>query len=167
MKQNWGRLFDEKLAELRKTGARPRLLLHACCAPCSSHCLEVLAECFDITVFFYNPNISPEKEFAFRLSELNRFLKDADYSDVSVLAPPYDPAPFLALARGLESLPEGGERCRRCYELRLRRTAKAAPSAGAAIRTGMPKRLGTTVPAAWCGDVPRRARSRAAVQGRR
>ena len=130
MKQNWGKLFDEKLAELRKSGERPRLLLHACCAPCSSHCLEVLAECFDITVFFYNPNISPEKEFAFRLSELNRFLKDADYPDVSVLAPPYDPAPFLELARGLESLPEGGERCRRCYELRLRRTAEAAKEGG-------------------------------------
>ena len=130
MKQNWGKLFDEKLAELRKSGERPRLLLHACCAPCSSHCLEVLAECFDIAVFFYNPNISPEKEFAFRLSELNRFLKDADYPDVSVLAPPYDPAPFLELARGLESLPEGGERCRRCYELRLRRTAEAAKEGG-------------------------------------
>ena len=130
MKRNYARLFEQTVEEVRRSGERPRLLLHACCAPCSSHCLEVLAECFEITVFFYNPNISPEAEFSFRLSELNRFLADAAYSDVAVLAPPYDPAPFLELARGLESLPEGGERCRRCYELRLRRTAEAAKEGG-------------------------------------
>ncbi|MBE6726235.1 MAG: epoxyqueuosine reductase QueH [Ruminococcaceae bacterium] len=130
MKQNYARLFEQTVEELRRSGERPRLLLHACCAPCSSHCLEVLAECFEITVFFYNPNIAPEEEFAFRLSELERFLRDAAYPAVSVFAPPYDPAPFYELARGLESLPEGGERCRRCYELRLRRTAEAAKEGG-------------------------------------
>ena len=130
MKQNYARLFEQTVEELHRSGERPRLLLHACCAPCSSHCLEVLAECFEITAFFYNPNIAPEEEFAFRLSELERFLREAAYPAVSVLAPPYDPAPFYELARGLESLPEGGERCRRCYELRLRRTAEAAREGG-------------------------------------
>ncbi len=130
MKQNYDLLFEREMEALRRSGRRPRLLLHACCAPCSSHCLEVLAECFDITVFFYNPNISPEKEFAFRLSELERFLTEAGYPAVSVLAPPYDPAPFLTASRGLEDLPEGGERCRKCYELRLRKTAGAAKEGG-------------------------------------
>lgn len=130
MKENYGLIFEKTMEDLRRSGRRPNLLLHACCAPCSSHCLEVLAECWNITVYFYNPNIAPEKECAFRLSELERFLTEADYPDVVVLAPPYDPAPFLEAARGLEDLPEGGERCRRCYELRLRKTAEAAKEGG-------------------------------------
>ena len=130
MKQNYGLLFEKTVETLRREERRPRLLLHVCCAPCSSHCLEVLAEDFDITVFFYNPNIAPEREFSFRLSELERFLGEVPYPEIAVLSPDYDPTPFYAMAKGLEDLPEGGERCRRCYELRLRRTAEAAREGG-------------------------------------
>lgn len=130
MKVNYAQIFEKTLDEVRESGLRPRLLLHACCAPCSSHCLEVLAAYYDITVFFYNPNISPEKEFAFRLSELERFLREADYPSVAVVSPDYDPAPFYGISKGLEDVPEGGIRCRRCYELRLRKTAEAAKAGG-------------------------------------
>ncbi len=127
---NYGRIFEETAERIRHSGARPRLLLHACCAPCSSHCLEVLRELFEITVFFYNPNISPAEEFAFRERELERFLREAGYASVAVEAPEYDPAPFSEIARGLERVPEGGARCYRCYELRLGRTARAAREGG-------------------------------------
>ncbi len=130
MKENYGLIFDKTVEEVRRSGRRPRLLLHACCAPCSSHCLEVLAEYYEIAVFFYNPNISPEEEFSFRLSELKRFLTEAEYASVAVDAPPYDPSPFLEMSRGLEDVPEGGSRCYRCYELRLRKTAEAAAAGG-------------------------------------
>ena len=130
MTTDYGKLFTEAMEQMRQAEKKPRLLLHACCAPCSSHCLEVLAEVCDITVFFYNPNISPEEEHAFRLSELDRFLREADYPEVSVLAPGWDPEPFRRISEGLEDLPEGGERCYRCYELRLRRTAEAAKAGG-------------------------------------
>ncbi|MBO6052342.1 MAG: epoxyqueuosine reductase QueH [Clostridia bacterium] len=128
--ENYAKRFEEAIGEARASGKRPRLLLHACCAPCSSHCLEVLAEVYEITVFFYNPNIAPEEEHAFRLSELKRFVGEAGYRTVAIDTPEYDPAPFEEMAKGLESLPEGGERCRRCYALRLRRTAEAARDGG-------------------------------------
>ena len=127
---NYAKLFEEEAARALASGKKPRLLLHACCAPCSSRCLEVLDGIYEITVYFYNPNIAPEKEYRFRLSELRRFVGEAGYGEVAIDAPDYDPAPFDEMAKGLESLPEGGERCRRCYELRLRKTAEAALSGG-------------------------------------
>lgn len=130
MKENYGLLFEKTAAEIKKTGERPRLLLHACCAPCSTHCLEELAGIFDVAMYFYNPNIAPEEEFHFRERELERFLAEAGYRDVAVDAPEYDAAPFYEIARGLEDLPEGGERCYRCYELRLKKTAEAARAGG-------------------------------------
>ena len=130
MKENYGLLFEKALDEARLSGRRPRLLLHACCAPCSSHCLEVLAELFAVTLFFYNPNISPAEEFAFRERELERFLREAGYPAIRVETPGYDTAPFYEIARGLEQVPEGGARCYRCYELRLKRTAEAAKAGG-------------------------------------
>lgn len=128
MKQNYGLLSDKLISSLGKSGMRPRLLLQACCAPCSSYVLEYLAELFEITLFFYNPNISPEKEFTFRLAELERFTSAAGYRDIAVTAPPYDADEFYSRVRGMEDLPEGGERCRICYELRLRKTAEEAKS---------------------------------------
>ena len=130
MNENYGLIFEKTVAEIEKNGIRPRLLLHACCAPCSSHCLEVLARNFEITMFFYNPNISPEAEFDFREKELERFLGAAGYDSITVDAPEYDPAPFYELAKGLEDLPEGGARCYACYELRLKKTAEAAKAGG-------------------------------------
>ena len=128
-KVNYGRMLDEKMAELEKSGEKPSLLLHACCAPCSSHTLLFLHEHFDITLYFCNPNISPESEFEFRLSELKRLVKELGL-DITVIEEPYDSAPFFALAKGLEDQPERGERCRKCIEYRLRMAAAKAKELG-------------------------------------
>lgn len=128
--QNFSRWLDDKIKEIKKNGDSPTLLLQACCAPCSSYVLEYLAEFFDITLFFYNPNISPESEFSFRLSELERFRSEAGFNNVKIIAPEYNPDEFYDSARGMENLPEGGERCRVCYELRLRRAAEFAKENG-------------------------------------
>ena len=122
--------LDQTLAALSPS-ERPTLLLHACCAPCSSYVLEYLSRYFRITLFFYNPNIAPEKEYRFRLDELRRLVREMGLSgDVSVLEGNYDPNRFQALARGLETLPEGGARCSDCYRLRLRETARVAAEGG-------------------------------------
>ena len=129
MAENYGLWLDKKISEIQKTGTRPRLLLQVCCAPCSSYVFEYLAQTFEITAFFYNPNIAPEREFSFRLEELKRFLGEAGYS-AEIECPEYEPREFLDAVRGMEELPEGGERCRVCYELRLRKTAEAAKVGG-------------------------------------
>lgn len=119
VKVNYKKIMDKELAYLAGREKKPTLLLHACCAPCSSAVLELLCECFDITLYFYNPNISPESEFAFRLEELRRLTEEMGLSHISVVAPPYDSREFDAIAKGLENLPEGGARCEKCYRLRL------------------------------------------------
>lgn len=124
-KVNYGRMLDDKLRELKSSGEKPSLLLHACCAPCSSHTLTYIAERFRITLYFYNPNIAPEEEYSFRRDELKRLVREMGL-DIEVLEETYDPAPFYELAKGLEDLPERGERCRRCIELRLRAAAAKA-----------------------------------------
>ena len=128
-KVNYGRMLDEKMAELEKSGEKPSLLLHACCAPCSSHTLLFLHEHFDITLYFCNPNISPESEFDFRLDELKRLVKELGL-DINIIEEPYASAPFFALAKGLEDLPERGERCQKCIEFRLRMAAAKAKELG-------------------------------------
>ena len=121
--KNYYLRFEEQL----KQSHRDRLLLHACCSPCSSHCLEVLAEHFEITVFFYNPNIDSEEEYEKRFRELVRFRSEAPFAKgVELVRAEYDPETFLAMARGRELEPERGSRCYDCYELRLRRTAEYA-----------------------------------------
>ncbi len=104
---------------------KPKLLLHVCCAPCSSHCLSVLEPYFDITVFYYNPNISPFEEYQRRLNEEKRFLSIA-YPNIKIVDVEYDTEKFDELAKGLEDLKEGGERCKKCYRLRLDKTAQFA-----------------------------------------
>ena len=128
-KVNYGKMMDDKLAELESSGERPSLLLHACCAPCSSHTLTYIAERFRITLYFYNPNIAPEEEYSFRCEELKRLVREMGL-DIEVLEEKYDPAPFYELAKGLEELPERGERCQRCIELRLRTAAAKAKELG-------------------------------------
>ena len=128
-KTNYGLLLDRKLSELEKSGERPSLLLHACCAPCSSHTLTVLDKYFRITLYFCNPNIAPEEEFAFRFAELKRLVKEMGL-DIPVIEEEYDPTPFYELAKGLEDLPERGERCRRCIAYRLRMAGNKARELG-------------------------------------
>jgi len=126
MKENYS-LFTEAIIEKsKKTGTRPTLLLHVCCAPCSSYVLEYLSDFFDITIFFYNPNISPENEYTARLNELKKFTEHAGYNSLSIEIPKYDQSEFFDNVKGMEKLPERSERCRVCYELRMRRSASAA-----------------------------------------
>lgn len=124
---NYQMMLDKTLEELKEKGAKPSLLLQACCAPCSSYVLEYLCEYFDITLFFYNPNISPEKEYFFRADELKRLVDEMPIENKpKIVVCDYDNAPFLKMSAGLENLPEGGERCFKCYELRLDAAARYA-----------------------------------------
>lgn len=127
-KINYQKKLDEVLKELEQTGERPTLLLHACCGPCSSYVLEYLAKYFQITVLYYNPNIYPEAEYRRRFEELKNLYKDfkpAIEGKVKVVEIPYVAEDFYK-AVGTREEPElakeaeKGERCRRCYELRLK-----------------------------------------------
>lgn len=127
MKQNYQNQLDEVLQSLSKQAVRPTLLLHACCAPCSSYVLEYLCSHFAITLFFYNPNIFPKEEYDFRAEELCRLVKEMGLDgQVRILVAEYNPDEFFAIVQGLESLPEGGSRCAACYRLRLRAAAETA-----------------------------------------
>ena len=107
------------------------LLLHSCCAVCSSHVLYVLSQEYDVTVFYYNPNIWPEEEYLHRKSEQIRLINEAAFcSEVKYVDRDYDHDEYLAYVHGLESEPEGGKRCEKCFELRLGETAKYASENG-------------------------------------
>ena len=104
-----------------------RLLLHACCSPCSSAVLERLANHFEITIYYYNPNISDEKEYRKRINELKRFISEFNTKyEVSLIEGPYEPEVFNEIAKGMEELPERGKRCFYCYEMRMKDTARIA-----------------------------------------
>ena len=131
MTENYQKQLEQVLARLSAAGRRPRLLLHACCAPCSSYCIDYLCRYFDITLYFYDPNITPPSEYQARLAEVRRLLSQMPLAaPVALQEGPYDPAAFADIARGHEADPEPGERCRRCYRLRLARTARAAAEGG-------------------------------------
>lgn len=130
MKINYQKMLDEVIEKNKKQNIKPTLLLHACCAPCSSAVLEYLYEHFKITLFFYNPNISPESEFNYRLEELKRLILEMNFNDIDIVVPDYDNNEFEALAKGLEDLPEGDKRCKKCYRLRLMKTADYAKENG-------------------------------------
>ena len=125
--RNFHKEMDKKIQELQALGKVPRLLLHSCCAPCSSHCIAYLSDYFKITVFYYNPNISSEEEYRKRVKEQIRFINEypAKYK-VDFIEGDYDTESFYNMAKGLEDCREGGERCFKCYELRLRKTAQTA-----------------------------------------
>ena len=130
-KQNYSILLEKTIAKIQKEGLKPRLLLHACCAPCSSYVLEYLAEHFDITVFFFNPNISPKSEYEFRENELSRLIGEMPLpSEIKLVSGEYHPEDFYDMAKGLEALAEGGERCKRCYRMRLLASAQYAKGNG-------------------------------------
>ena len=114
--------------EIRANSGRvPRLLLHSCCAPCSSYVLEYLTNYFDVTVLYYNPNITPSEEYAKRVAELKRLIAEASYlNPVKLIEGRYDSHEFFEIAKGLEHLPEGSERCFNCYRLRLEESARTA-----------------------------------------
>lgn len=131
IKINYSLMLENTIKLIEKDGTRPTLLLHACCAPCSSYVLEYLSKVFDITLLFYNPNISPEEEYIFRENELRRLIGEMPLpSGISVISQKYDPDEFYSISNGLEDLAEGGERCKKCYRLRLSRAAKIASEGG-------------------------------------
>ncbi|WP_024864435.1 epoxyqueuosine reductase QueH [Butyrivibrio sp. FCS014] len=150
-KVNYAKELDNRIEKFGKEGLVPKLLLHACCAPCSSYCLEYLREYFDVTVFFYNPNITESSEYHKRVEEEKRLIEEYNKQvesgafdgmnstpkarKIEIIEGHYDPREFLDIAKGLEDCPEGGERCRKCFELRLRESAKIAKEKGFDLMT--------------------------------
>lgn len=131
MKVNYQIEMERELKRIEAQGVRPRLLLHSCCAPCSSYVLELLNRHFDITVFYYNPNIAPEEEFRYRAEEQRRLIEQLPHEgEMTLKVGDYDADIFEALAKGMENVPEGGERCTRCFRLRLGKTAQMARDGG-------------------------------------
>lgn len=129
--RNYQKELDGLINVLEKEEKLPKLLLHSCCAPCSSYVLEYLSRHFEITVFYYNPNIYPPKEYEERAQEQERFIREFPAKHkISYIEGTYDTARFFEMAKGLEHVPEGGERCFRCYELRMRETAELAKKEG-------------------------------------
>ncbi len=131
-KTNYQRELD-KLLEGSAAKA-PLLLLHSCCAPCSSYCLEYLREYFQITVFYYNPNITDKEEYLKRKEEelrlIDAYNRIPGKREIKVFNADYDPGRYLEAVKGLEQCPEGGERCAVCFHLRLEETAKKAAEGG-------------------------------------
>lgn len=130
-KRNFQKELESIIDQQTKANRVPRLLLHACCAPCSSYVLEYLSRFFEITVLYYNPNIYPETEYHVRVEELKRLVRSLPVlHPVSVLEGMFDPSLFYAAVKGLEHAPEGGERCGVCFALRLEESAKVAAEGG-------------------------------------
>lgn len=127
MKQNYQRLLDQTILQLQEQGRVPRLLLHACCAPCSSYVLEYLSAYFLITVFYYNPNIYPDEEYNKRVAEQKAFIERFPAKHpISFVEGNFDKERFYEVTKGLEKESEGGKRCQQCFRLRLEETAKLA-----------------------------------------
>ena len=140
--------YQKQLEEviIKNKNIRKKLLLHSCCAPCSSYVLEYLREYFDVTVFFYNPNISNGVEYEKRLQEEKRLIEaynsqvlSGDYGNmnstekaglIEILEADYEPSEFYEAVKGYEQCKEGGERCKKCFELRLSKSAKTAKKGG-------------------------------------
>ncbi len=131
---NYQKELEKIIDALQGAGSAPRLFLHSCCAPCSSYVLEYLCRYFYITVFYFNPNISAAEEYRKRVAEQKRLIEAYNREQkgytISVIEGDYTPEAFYEIAKGLEDCPEGGERCFRCFELRLRETAQRAAEAG-------------------------------------
>lgn len=147
MPQNYSKLQDEQLSVIKSasdsSSKKPTLLLHACCAPCSSYVLELLTSYFDISIYYYNPNIHPETEYTRRLAELESFLKTTERSQIFtrnsslkatqpvLIYTDYDPEEFFTATNTrneteLQTEPERGERCRRCYYFRMKKAYEYA-----------------------------------------
>ena len=125
--RNYAKELEQLIQKLQQEGKVPRLLLHACCAPCSSAVLEYLSQYFTITLLYYNPNIAPLEEYQKREAELRRLISQMKFTHpVELLPCQYDGQAFVQAARGLEGEPEGGKRCEACFRLRLRYAAQEA-----------------------------------------
>lgn len=145
MPQNYSKLQDEQLKAIKASGVKPSLLLHACCAPCSSYVLELLTSCFDISIYYYNPNIHPEEEYTRRLTELETFLETTERSHLFIkdtatrhpvlIHADYNPDEYFKATNTqnepeLQTESERGERCRRCYYFRMKKAYEYAIANG-------------------------------------
>ncbi len=131
VKMNFQRELDKTLAALESAEKTPRLLLHSCCAPCSSYVIEYLSDYFEITILYYNPNIYPESEYEKRVLEQRGFVNNFKTKHpVSIIVDDHRASDFYNAVKGMEALPEGGARCLSCYKLRLEETAKRAKELG-------------------------------------
>ena len=125
-KRQYHKEMEREIAAIPE-GKVPKLLLHSCCGPCSTAVLEQLIPHFEIVLFYYNPNIAPESEFDRRLAAQKQLLNHLEHPyPITLLAPPYDDAPFWEAVKGVENTPEMGERCERCIAQRMREAAIAA-----------------------------------------
>ncbi len=130
-KKNYQKCADALIEGVLESGKTPSLLLHACCAPCSSYCLEYLTRYFSVTLFYYNPNIEPAEEYRHRVEEAKRLVRELPaLHPVTFLEGKYEPERYHAAVKGLENEPEGGSRCEVCFRLRLSEAAKAAAEGG-------------------------------------
>ncbi len=130
MKINYDLVMEKQLKEIEKNKIKPRLLLHSCCAPCSSAILEFLQEYFEITIYFFNPNITFQEEYLKRLEEQKEYHKKRGYQ-INVIEGRYNPEiDFFQNIKGLENEKEGGRRCHQCYRIRLEETVKKAKEDG-------------------------------------
>lgn len=119
--------FEKILESIKKDNKTPKLLLHACCGPCSSYCLELLSNYFDITILYYNPNIYPDIEYHRRLNELKEFLKKFPHKNkIDLIESRYNPDEYYSSIKGLENLGERSKRCYKCYMLRMEECAIVA-----------------------------------------
>lgn len=127
-KKNYQSELDQLISEIETEGKVPTLLLHSCCAPCSSYCIEYLSQFFAITVFYYNPNIYPDEEYFHRVKEQQRFIREFPTKHpVAFIEGDFEKDRFYQeVAKGLEQEPERGARCAKCFALRLGETAKRA-----------------------------------------
>ena len=129
--RNFQKELDRLIEKNQQSGTVPSLLIHSCCAPCSSYCLSYLSEYFSITLLYYNPNIYPEEEYFKRVEEQKRLINEMKFKNpVSFIEGNFDPKEFYDAVKGLENIREGGDRCFRCYELRLREAAEYAKKGG-------------------------------------
>ena len=129
--RNFQKELDKKLELIKKEEKVPTLLLHSCCAPCSSYVIEYLSDYFNVTVFYYNPNIYPEEEYHKRVAEQRKFIEKLPVKyPIHFVEGAYEKERFYEMAKGLEEVKEGGSRCMGCYELRLKESAEIAVAGG-------------------------------------
>lgn len=130
-KINYQKELDKVIEQIKSDGTTPSLLLHVCCAPCSSYCLEYLSQYFKITVYYYNPNISVKEEYEYRLSEEKRLISLMKFKNpVNIVESTYEPKEFFNAVKGLENEKEGGRRCVECFRIRLENSVAKAKELG-------------------------------------
>ena len=124
---NFSKELDKTIENIMASDKTPSLLMHSCCAPCSSYCLEYLSDFFDITVLYYNPNIFPKEEYEYRISEQERLINNLPVKNkIKFISTEYTPNDFHNKIKGFEKEPEGGKRCEECFKIRLEYTANLA-----------------------------------------